>query len=80
MSSILPLVLSSTAILLTGITAIFSVLAYAKVVGMEKSTHQISWEPIKVEEGETPQNAKDLMKGLAPEGYKFYDKEGFEEK
>lgn len=27
------------------ITAIFSFLAYARVVGMEKSTHQIQWMP-----------------------------------
>lgn len=43
---ILPLVLSIVSIILTSITAIFSVLAYARVVGMEKSTHQIQWMPV----------------------------------
>lgn len=34
------------AVILSSITAIFSVLAYSKVVGMEKSTHQIQWMPV----------------------------------
>lgn len=78
MSSYLPLVLSSTAVLLTMITAGFSILAYAKVVGMEKSTHQIQWEPVPADPN--AQTGKDLLKGLAPEGeYEFYDKDGFKE-
>lgn len=78
MSSYLPLVLSSTAVLLTLITAGFSILAYAKVVGMEKSTHQVQFQPIPTPDGEG-QTGKDLLKGLAPEGYEFYDEEGFKE-
>lgn len=37
------LVLSMTSAVLTVITAFFSILAYAKVVGMEKSTHRIEY-------------------------------------
>ena len=40
------LVLSITSILFTLVTAIFSVLAYSKVIGMEKSTHQVAWMPV----------------------------------
>jgi len=43
---IITLVLSLVAVLFTGVTSIFAVLAYAKVVGMEKSTHQIQWMPV----------------------------------
>ena len=80
MSSYLPLVLSSTAVLLTMITAGFSVLAYAKVIGMEKSTHKMEYVPLPVPEGaEEPQTGKELLKGLAPEDYSFYDEDGFKE-
>jgi len=59
-STVIPLVLSICAILFTGVTAFFSVMAYAKVIGMEKSTHRIEWKPIPIEEqGPTGQ---DLVK------------------
>jgi hypothetical protein len=35
------IILSGISACLTAITSVFSVLAYAKVVGMEKSTHRI---------------------------------------
>lgn len=52
------LVLSIVSVLFTIITAIFSFLAYAKVVGMEKSTHQIQWMPIE----EADKTGKELDK------------------
>jgi uncharacterized membrane protein (DUF106 family) len=39
-------IISFVCIILTAITAIFSILAYARVVGMEKSTHQIAWQNV----------------------------------
>jgi len=44
------IILSLVSVILTSITAIFSILAYAKVIGMEKSTHQIQWQPIPEQE------------------------------
>lgn len=41
----LVLVISLTAILFSAVTVIFSFAAYAKVVGMEKSTHRIEYVP-----------------------------------
>jgi len=56
-------ILSLVSIILTSITAIFSILAYAKVVGMEKSTHQIQWQPIpEAEEGLTGKDLVEKMK------------------
>lgn len=46
MKTDIALILSLVSILFTMVTAIFSLLAYAKVVGMEKSTHQIQWMPV----------------------------------
>lgn len=40
------LVASLVSIIFTGITAFFSIVAYCKVVGMEKSTHKIEWMPL----------------------------------
>lgn len=37
--------LALAAIFLSGVTAIFSILAYCKVVGFENSTHQIQYMP-----------------------------------
>jgi hypothetical protein len=45
---IIMMAISLTCIILTIITSIFSVLAYAKVVGMEKSTHQIAWKEVPI--------------------------------
>lgn len=72
--------MSSVAVLLTLITAGFSILAYAKVVGMEKSTHKMEYVPLPIpEDAPPPQSGKDLLKGLAPDEYEFYDKDGFKE-
>lgn len=43
MSSDLPLILSVIAVLFSGITAILSLLAYANVIGLKNSTHQIQY-------------------------------------
>ncbi len=45
----LVLVMSITAILFAGVGMVFSFLSYAKVVGMEKSTHRLQYVPM--EEG-----------------------------
>ena len=42
--------LSISAIVLTLITSVFSIIAYAEVLGMKKSTHKIEWQPIDQEE------------------------------
>ena len=57
---------SLTCILLTVITASFSILAYCKVVGMEKSTHRIEWQPMPVPEGKDSIFEEDS--GLNPDG------------
>ena len=68
----LTLVLSIVSILFTGITAFFSIMAYAKVVGMEKSTHQIQWVPVD-EDGKT---GKELDKDMySAFGYQNEDQE-----
>ena len=43
---IITLVMSICSVLFTLVTAAFSVLSYSKVIGMEKSTHQIQWMPV----------------------------------
>lgn len=62
------IILSILSILFTMITAIFAFLAYAKVVGMEKSTHQIQWMPVE----DTKNTGEDLTKNM----YKAF---GFED-
>lgn len=62
------LVLSLLSIILTTVTAIFSFLAYSKVVGMEKSTHQIQWMPV-----DSPDNSGDNEK--SEEDIEKYEKE-----
>lgn len=51
----------------TAITAVFSILAYAKVVGMEKSTHQIQYVPMETPGQDQGQTAQELAKNLYPE-------------
>ena len=43
--------LSIAAILLSLLTAVFSILAYAEVLGMKKSTHKVEWATFDPEEG-----------------------------
>lgn len=45
MKTDIALILSIVSTLFTMVTAFFAVLAYAKVVGLENSTHQIQWMP-----------------------------------
>ncbi len=40
------LVMSLTAVLFSALTVIFSIASYAKVVGMEKSTHKVQMVPV----------------------------------
>jgi len=70
--------LSLSAIITSSITAIFSILAYCKVVGLENSTHRIEYMPAPM-----PQNlpedqldgmsAEELAKGFNPKE----DEEGY---
>ena len=62
----LPLVISLVAIILTCITAVFSILAYCKVVGLEKSTHKIEWMDPSNNTGPT---GKDLAKRFSEHMY-----------
>jgi hypothetical protein len=57
-------VLSITATLLSCITAIFAILAYCKVVGMEKSTHRIQYMSPKDMGGPTGKDLANKMAGL----------------
>lgn len=57
------------ALMFSAVTAIFSILSYAKVVGMEKSTHQIQYMPIEQPgaENESPNfNSEEARKSLYP--------------
>lgn len=58
-------VLSLVATLLSCITAIFAIMAYCKVVGMEKSTHQIQWVDPTASAGPM---GKDLLEKMAGTG------------
>lgn len=51
----------------SAITAVFSILAYAKVVGMEKSTHQIQYVPMDAPANDTAQSPAELAKKLYPD-------------
>ena len=39
-------IISGLAICFSLITCVFSILAYAKVIGLENSTHKIEWVPV----------------------------------
>lgn len=43
---VITLSLAISAMLFSLVTAVFSVLSYCKVIGMEKSTHQIQYIPL----------------------------------
>jgi hypothetical protein len=60
-------VLSVLAVLVSSITAIFSIMAYSRVVGLEKSTHQIQYVPL-----DQPKTGEDLDKSM-------YDAFGYKE-
>jgi hypothetical protein len=58
------MIMSGMAVCFTLITAVFSVLAYAKVVGMEKSTHRIVQQYVPLEDGEVGPSGEDLVKRM----------------
>lgn len=47
-----------------GITSVFSILAYAKVVGMEKSTHRIQQQYVPLDEEQMGPTGDDLIKKM----------------
>lgn len=74
MSNELLMVLSLTSTMFCFITAFFAVLAYAKVVGMEKSTHRIQFQGVPTQQPQ--ENNEDALTGdeLAKKWHKsFYD-------
>lgn len=54
MKTDIAIILSILSILFTLTTAIFSVLAYSKVVGMEKSTHQVVQQMVPLDFPDSP--------------------------
>ena len=53
------------ALLFSFITATFSILAYAEVLGMKKSTHRIEYTPIEVPTSEKEQKEDQRQQGTA---------------
>jgi len=55
--------LSLTSVILCAVTAIFSVLSYCKVVGLENSTHQVQWMPMETpeKEGDKPSEPSPMV-------------------
>ena len=70
MTEILPMVLALSAILFSGVTALFSILSYCKVVGLEKSTHKVEYVAPPMGMSDNP-TGKDLLKKFAPEDMEF---------
>ena len=66
------LVFSLVAIILSSITAIFSILAFCKVVGLEKSTHKIEWMDPSQNTGPT---GKDLAERFSKHMYPDIERE-----
>ena len=56
------LVMAILAVILSVVGGTFAFLSYAKVVGMEKSTHQVAWMPM--EESSSP-TGKELAEKMA---------------
>jgi hypothetical protein len=57
----------------TAVSLVLGLLAYAKVVGMEKSTHRIQYMPVPSPTGEAgQQDAKSLAKSLMGDNYGDY--------
>ncbi len=63
----LPLVLSLVSILFTAITLPFAILAYCKVVGMEKSTHKIEYVDPMAAGNPTGKDLMEKMSGMYDE-------------
>jgi len=58
------IIMSGMAACFTIITAVFSVLAYAKVVGMEKSTHRITQQYVPIDEAIMGPTGEELKKRM----------------
>lgn len=67
MTDVLVMVVGFSAILFAGVTSVFSILAYCKVVGMEKSTHKIEYVAPPQGADSNP-TGKDLLKKFMPDG------------
>jgi hypothetical protein len=71
--TMIALYFSIVAVLFSGMTAIFAILSYCKVVGMEKSTHQIQYmtpDEMKTLNGNpTGQDLVDKMAGMYQEDF-----------
>ena len=88
METIITMVVSGLALILSTITVIFSIMAYCKVIGLEKSTHQIQYMPVphesvpdSTEEQDEDLSTlnggvdKDLMKGMREHMYRDINNE-----
>ena len=60
----LSLAFSFSAFFMAGVTCVFSILAYAKVVGMEKSTHRITQHYVPLDEEQMGPTGEDLIKKM----------------
>lgn len=65
--------LAIAAFVFSGITAVFSILAYSEVVGLRKSTHRIEWQPIDPEMKTGKEFLKEASEGLLGVKYKDDD-------
>ena len=61
------LVMAIISVLFSLVTGVFAFLSYSKVVGMEKSTHQVQWVPM---DGTNP-TGKELGEKMA-EAFDYY--------
>lgn len=61
--------ISISAILFSGVTAVFSILSFCKVVGMEKSTHRIQYMPAPIPDLSDSGNptGEELVKKFLPD-------------
>lgn len=60
-------ILSIAALLFAAITAVFAILAYCKVVGMEKSTHRIEYIDPMASNNPTGKDLMEKMSGMYEE-------------
>ncbi len=71
MTDVLSMVVGLSAILFSGVTAVFSILAYCKVVGLEKSTHKIEYMAPPMAGGQENPTGKELLKKFMPQDTEF---------
>ena len=62
-------IISGLALCFSMVTCIFSILAYAKVLGLEQSTHKIEWVPVDNNEEEklSKKDLKEMSEDLFKE-------------